>query len=110
MLLHGGVHALDLCRLPRCGRAQRGYLHRRQHRERGSRDADGGGAFEAGGLKNGFELARTDDRIDLGDVALNLVAVALHQAAGYHQPLRAPRVRDLVLHHLQNGVHRLLFR
>ena len=49
-----------------------------------------------------------DDGVDLGNALANLVAVPLHEASCHNQPLRFATVRNLVPHHLQDGVHRLL--
>jgi hypothetical protein len=43
-----------------------------------------------------------------GMLRADLVAVALDQTAGDDEPLCAASVRDLVLHHLQDGVDGLL--
>jgi len=43
------------------------------------------GGFEAGRFENGFDLAGADHGVHLGNVLLNLVAVALDQAAGDDQ-------------------------
>ncbi len=57
-------------------------------------------------LQHLLKLASADHGIDFRDVLADLVAVALHQAAGDDQLLRASRA--LVLRHFQNGIHRFL--
>src|SRR6202012_3004373 len=53
-------------------------------------------------------LAGAYDGVDFGDVGADLVAVALDEAAGDDEFLGAAAVGDLVLHHLEDGVDRLL--
>ncbi len=67
------------------------------------------GGGEAGGGEDGFEFAGADDGVDLGDVALDLVAVALDQASGDDEALGAAAVLGLVPDHLEDGVDGLLF-
>jgi hypothetical protein len=68
----------------------------------------GVGRGEAGGFEDGFELAGADYGVDFGDVLLDLVAVALDEAAGDDEALGFAAVGDLVLHHLEDGVDGLL--
>ena len=63
---------------------------------------------EARGGEDGFKLAGADDCVDLGDVLLDLVAVALDQAAGDDEALGFAAVLLLVLDHLEDGVDGLL--
>ena len=69
----------------------------------------GAGRGEAGGGEDGFEFAGADDGVDFGDVALDLVAVALDQAAGDDEALGLAAVLGLMPDHLEDGVHGLLF-
>jgi hypothetical protein len=64
--------------------------------------------MDACGFEDGFELAGADDGVDFGDVAADLVAVALDEAAGDDEALGAAAVGDFVLHHLEDGVDGLL--
>ncbi len=64
---------------------------------------------EACGGEDCFEFAGADDGVDFRDVLLDLVAVALDQAAGDDDALGFSAVLFLVLHHLEDGVDRLLF-
>ncbi len=59
---------------------------------------------EAGGGEDGFELAGTNDGVDLRDVGADLVAVALDQAASNDDALRFAAVFAFVLHHFEDGV------
>ena len=68
----------------------------------------GGPRGEAGGGEDRLKLAGADDRVDLGDAGADLVTIALDEAAGDDEALRAAAVGDLVLHHLEDGVHGLL--
>ena len=56
--------------------------------------------------QNRLQLARPDNRVYLGNILLDLIPIPLHQASGDHNPLGL--AAGLVLHHLQNRVHRLL--
>ncbi len=76
--------------------------------ERRSRLRRRSGSSQPGSLQNCLQLASAHHRIDLGNVAANLVPKALHEASGNDQPPGFPAIRDLVLRHLQNRVHRLL--
>jgi len=67
-----------------------------------------GGRGQSGGGEDVFQFAGADDGIDLGNVALNLVAIALDQTASDDQPLRLAAVGDLVLHHFKDRVDRFL--
>ena len=71
-------------------------------------DLYGRRARKAGCFQNRFELARANHCVDLGDVSLDLVPVALHKTAGDDKLLRAAAVCDLVFNHLEDGVDRLL--
>ena len=77
-------------------------------------DVEGGvgcgvaGRGEAGGVEDRFEFAGADDGVDFGDVLLDLVAVALDEAAGDDEALGFAAVRGLVLDHLEDGVDGLL--
>jgi hypothetical protein len=55
---------------------------------------------------DGGDIAGAEDGVDLRNLGLQLVAVALGQAAGDDEGLTGPGL--LELGHLQNGVHRLL--
>ena len=55
-----------------------------------------------------LQLAGADDRVDFGNVAADLVAVALHEAAGDDQLAALCRHSHLVPRHLQDRVDRLL--
>ena len=68
-----------------------------------------GGAVEAGGFEDGFELACAYYCVDFGDVGADLVAIALDQAAGYDETLGAAAVGYFVLDHLEDGVDGFLF-
>ncbi len=57
-------------------------------------------------LQNRFQLARANHGVHLWNALLNLVAIALHQAACDDELLC--RARGFVPRHLQNRVHRLL--
>ena len=61
----------------------------------------------SGGGEDVFEFAGTDHRVDLGDVFLDFVAIALDQASGDDQLLRFSM--GLVASHLEDGVDRFLF-
>ena len=63
---------------------------------------------EAGGFEDCLQLAGADDRVDLGDVAANLVAVALDQASGDDEALGFAAIFALVPGHLEDGVDGLL--
>ena len=63
---------------------------------------------EARGSENRFEFASADDGIDLRNVLLNLVAVALDQTAGDDDALRLAAILLLMLHHLEDGIDGLL--
>ena len=73
-------------------------------------DIEGGGCTIRGrnarSVQDVFELTGADDCVDLGDVLPDLVAVALHQAAGDDDALGA--AFGLVLDHLEDGRDRLL--
>ena len=62
---------------------------------------------QTGGSQNRFQLPGPDDRVDLWNVLLDLIAIALNQASGDDDPARFAAC--LVLHHLEDGVDRLLF-
>ena len=66
------------------------------------------GGRESGSGENGFEFACAYDRIDLGDVLLDLVAVSLDQATGDDEALGFASVGGLVLDHFEDGVDGLL--
>ena len=66
------------------------------------------GGSEAGGGEDGFEFAGAYYGVDFGDVLLDLVAVALDEAAGYDEALGFAAVLLLVLDHLEDGVDGLL--
>ncbi len=53
-------------------------------------------------------LTRAENRVDLGNLLTQFVAIALRQAAGHDQSLT--RAGLLVLRHLEDGVDRLLLR
>ena len=59
-----------------------------------------------GGIEDRFELAGADDGVDFRDVFLNLVAIALDEAAGDDK--LACAALGLVAGHLENGVDRFL--
>ena len=63
---------------------------------------------EAGGGEDGFEFAGADYCVYFGDVLLDLVAVALDEAAGDDDALGFSAVLLLVLDHLEDGVDGLL--
>jgi len=63
---------------------------------------------KTGGGEDGFEFAGADYGVYFGDVLLNLVAVALDEAAGYDDALGFATVLLLVLDHLEDGVDGLL--
>ena len=86
----------------------RGCCPRGQDLKRRSRLRRCGRRSQPRRLQDRLQLARADDRIDLGDVPADLVAVSLHQASGNDQPLRLTAMLELVLHHLEDGIHRLL--
>ena len=69
------------------------------------RVASGG---QAGGGEDGFEFAGADYCVNFGDVLLDLVAVALDEAAGDDDALGLSAVLLLVLDHLEDGVDGLL--
>ena len=77
-------------------------------------DVEGGvvvcvaGASEARGGEDGFEFTGADYGVYFGDVLLDLVAVALYEAAGYDDATRFAAVLLLVLDHLEDGVDGLL--
>src|ERR1035441_8813407 len=64
------------------------------------------GGSDSGGGQNAGQLAGAENGVDLRDVLLNLVAVALHQAAGDDE-LAGTAVR-LVPNHFEDGIDRLL--
>ena len=66
------------------------------------------GRREPSGGEDSFEFTRAYDGIDLGNVLLDFVAVALDQAAGDDEALRLASVGSLVLHHLKDGIDGLL--
>ena len=66
------------------------------------------GGRQAGGCEDRLKLAGADDGVDLGNVLLDLVAVALDQAAGHDEAAGLAAGGDLVLRHLEDGVDRLL--
>src|SRR5665213_4620010 len=55
-----------------------------------------------------FEFVRAYNRVDIGNVFLNVVAEALDQTAGDDQPLSL--AGSLILGHLKNGVDGFLLR
>ena len=75
VLVDGAGGAADEVAVRVCGRMLKGELF----------GVAGGG--EAGGGEDGLELAGADDGVDLGDVLLDLVAVAFDQAAGDDEAL-----------------------
>ena len=68
------------------------------------------GGREARSGKNSLKLPRADDRIYLRNVLADLVPISLHKTACDHDPLRLAAMRLLMLHHLENGIDRLLLR
>ena len=67
-----------------------------------------GAGCQAGGGENLFQLAGADDRVDFGNVLLNLVAEALDQASGDDEFLGL--AAGFVGGHLEDGVDRFLLR
>ncbi len=63
---------------------------------------------QAGGGEDGFQFAGADYCVNFGDVLLDLVAVALDEAAGDDDALGLSAVLLLVLDHLEDGVDGLL--
>ena len=59
--------------------------------------------------EDSFEFACADDGVYFGDVLLDLVAVALDEAAGDDDALGFAAVLLLVLDHLEDGIDGLLF-
>ena len=70
------------------------------------RGRSGGSGREPRGFQNRFELAGADHGVDFRNVLHDLVAVALHQAAGNDELFGA--ALSFVAGHFENGVDRLL--
>ncbi len=76
------------------------------------RSVRGGGSMrgrDAGGGEDVFEFAGADDGVHLGDVLLDLGAIALDETAGDDEFLRAASGGGLVLRHFEDGIDRFLF-
>ncbi len=65
-----------------------------------------GRCLQPGGGQNRFQLSCADHGIHFRHILADLVAIALHQAAGHDQLARI--AGDFVLGHLQDGVDRFL--